>query len=165
MSLICAARWLRKANWSATQFCVFLLYQDLRPNYIITGWFIDTINYTITILCRTATKLYFLKVEEEAVNYIPHRLSLYSGDRESSVVPFSRVFPSKPVIRYTRWGKKEGGRGWYGAFHECGPLVEYLAAKVKRGPTKLLQVKYQNYETLFYLTMHRKLLFSKQKQS
>jgi hypothetical protein len=38
-----------------TQFGGFLLYQDPRTNYIITGGFIYTINYTVTILCRTAT--------------------------------------------------------------------------------------------------------------
>jgi hypothetical protein len=44
-----------KTNGSATQFGGFLLYQDPRTNNIITGGFIHTINYTITILCRTAT--------------------------------------------------------------------------------------------------------------
>jgi hypothetical protein len=39
-----------------TQFGGFLLNQDPRTNYIITGGFIDTINYTITLLCRTATE-------------------------------------------------------------------------------------------------------------
>ncbi len=48
-----------KTNWSATQFGGFLLYQDPRTNYIITGGFIYTINYTITILYRTATVYYF----------------------------------------------------------------------------------------------------------
>ncbi len=41
--------------------------------------------------------------------------------------------------------------GVVGAFPECGPVAEYLAAK---------QAKHQNYETLFYLTMHRTWLFS-----
>ncbi len=49
-----------KTNWSVTQFGGFLLYQDPRTNYIITGGFIYTINYTITILCRTATESFLL---------------------------------------------------------------------------------------------------------
>jgi hypothetical protein len=48
-----------KTNWSATKFGWFLLYQDPRTNYIITGGFFYTINYTITILCRTTTETYF----------------------------------------------------------------------------------------------------------
>jgi hypothetical protein len=43
----------------------------------------------------------------------------------------------------------EGKRGCYGVFLVCGPLAEYLAEKLKRGPTKYYRLNIKIWKLCF----------------